>query len=1140
MRIVLDLQACQSPEGRRRGIGRYSLALAKAIAAKPRGHEIIVLLNAAMGESVEYLRAQFDPLLSQDRILTWEALAPSAAMDPSNEFRKRVSEALRAHMLEQLKPDLVHVASLFDGWGDDVIATVPDVRPYVTAVTLYDLIPLSHSKTYLADPAARHWYMEKVENLGRADLLLGISRYTCLEAETLLGVASERIANISAAAEDSFSRLPDVEGCRRELMHRYGLQRSYVMYAGGFDARKNIGMLLRAYAALPVELRRTYQLAIVGGAPQPEREALVDLSRQLGLTADELVFTGFVPDADLVKLYHLCSLYVFPSLQEGFGLPALEAMSCGAVVIGSATSSLPEVIGFPDALFEPTDLEALTRKMVTGLTDEGFRRAFLEHAQRQCKEFSWGASADRALDAFELSLAQQGVRSLPETPRSTIRCDEAKTCAFLPAPQHQTRPSTGGEIAVYADGDLGTDDVRSLADFARDRALEKFGRILIELSDDPYCAKTLAKAADGAVDILLRDTRFGRALHALASLPEGRPLVVSLLYRSGGYPAVRTAGDSDFSAQALGQLVSPAGLLALGRTQVILPRELDGGVSPGPLAWRETLRRVIDQIAAAGRETDAAPRDWSLVAGALAANHPLPDAVPQLLIDISNLAVHDAGTGIQRVVRHVLDALMKAPPEGYRIEPVCLGDDGVLRYAREYCQRRYFSGELLPADEPVEWRQGDIFLGLDLAAHLIPQNIELFRRMRNRGVAQYFVVYDLLPLLRPDCFDPPGLPLFRSWYESIAEVCDGVICISRAVADEFQSWLDQARPERLRSLSIGWFHLGADLRPVDNQVQGDAACRDELASLGDRPTLLMVGTIEPRKGHAQALGACERLWQQGVDVNLLVIGKPGWLIEDVMQRMAEHPERGQRLFWFENAGDDLLLAAYRRADALLMASEGEGFGLPLIEGAHYGLPLIARDLPVFREIAGPHAHYFSGNEAEDLAGSLQAWLRLHAAGLAPTSDGMRWNTWAKATAELVDVILEGRWIHQWMPGAIRRYAAFDYRFHTEVGRLVRGRVEATGEEGVLLRGPGIRLEAGRYVVRVLGGGTGSGHVDIQASASTHPLARGLLLAAGGDPAVLAEIALQLHRDVDDLEVSILVAAGAGVWLTAVEIAPGGT
>ncbi|MGN2251226.1 glycosyltransferase family 4 protein [Frateuria sp. GZRe14] len=1138
MHVVLDLQACQSPEGRRRGIGRYSLALAKAIAADPREHEITILLNAAMGESIEFLRGQFDGYLSQDRLVTWESLCPTAYIDPGNAFRMRASEALRTQVLRELNPDVVHVASLFDGWGDDVIATVSSDRSYATAVTLYDLIPLSHRDVYLSDPGVCRWYMEKVSHLRRADVLLGISRFSCDEATQLLGIPGERLVDISGASDAVFAPLENAETFRGELMHRYALQRPFVMYAGGFDARKNIAALIRAYAALPVELRRAHQLAIVGGAPAPEREALTMLIQAFGLAADEVVFTGYVPDRDLVKLYNLCSLYVFPSLQEGFGLPALEAMSSGAVVIGSATSSLPEVIGYPDALFDPCDVDAMAAKMTLALTDEAFRAGFLAHAKAQCRRFSWPESAKRALDAFEATVQLR--KSFKSRPAISEVAPKAGITAVLVAPGSTVAVDSLAPAVVYADSDCRElSPQRSLARFVEDRKNDtRVERVVIELADDPYCAKTLGFATTGAVDILLRDQRFGRALHALAQSADGRELVIALLYHAGGYRALRAAIDAGFAEAVLDRLVTPESFLQLGRSQIL--RAVNPASQeevPPSWTWRENLRAVIAELVAL-EAADTSAADWSRVASALAANMRYPRTTSQWLVDVSNLAVHDAGTGIQRVVRRVLDELLETPLQGYRVEPVCLCEDGVLRYARSYCQRRYFEGYPLPPDEPVDLAPGDVYLGLDLAAHLIPRHIDVFRRMRNRGVRQHYVVYDLLPLLRPDCFDPPGLPLFRSWYESIAEVADSVVCISKAVADEFESWLHQARPERQRPLGIGWFHLGADLDPAGAPDASEAEPSARLPELGDRPTFLMVGTVEPRKGHAQALAACELLWQQGVEVNLLVIGKPGWLVDDLLAHMADHPQRGKRFFWFQKAGDDLLLAAYRRASALVMASEGEGFGLPLIEGAHHGLPLIARDLPVFREIAGEHAYYFSGYGADDLSNALRAWLELNAIVRAPQSSGMRWNTWSEATAQLIDVLCNERWDYRWMPGSLRRYQAFDYRLLTQVGHLTRGRMVSSGAAGLLLYGPYVPLGAGRYSVRIYGGGPGSGSLDVCSSAgATIHAERSFVADERQAGAMLAEVELVLEVDVADLEVRVSVEANTSIWVTAVEVEP---
>jgi glycosyltransferase involved in cell wall biosynthesis len=1132
--IVLDLQACQSPEGRRRGIGRYSLALAKAMCAQSHEHDISILLSSAMGDAIEFLRGQFDSLLPQERIYTWHSLSPTASVDPANAFRRQSSELLRLEVLRQLNPDIVHVASLFDGWGDEVVATVPLDESFLGAVTLYDLIPLVHEETYLADPSVRRWYLEKIQNLRRADLLLGISQFSCREASELLQIPADRLTNISGAADDIFVELEDAEMFRQELMHRYGVQKKFVMYAGGFDARKNIGALIRSFAMLPSTVRSEHQLVIVGGAPPPEKQALISLASKAGLSLGEVVFTGYVPDVDLVKLYNLCALYVFPSLQEGFGLPALEAMASGAIVIGSDASSLPEVIGNSDALFDPRNESALSHKMLDCLTDEGLRSSLRDHNKHQRRKFSWSESARRVVEAFERASEYKASKRPIGLSRAP---DRRQKTAFLPAPHSLLAPGQFGVPVIYADKDCaGLSAKRGLNQFPSD--LDSFDRIVIELADEPYCAKTIKFIDNGATDVVFRDVSLGRPLAAMGASVEGREYVTSLAYLSGGYPAVKKVVDGGFNQEVLGSLIGADSFALLERSDKLSGQSPDV-VANVNLTWRSRVRGFASAVVELEGATTASEQDWQDISKAFAANETAAHFVsPQWLVDISNLFVNDAGTGIQRVVRHVLDELIATPPAGFRVEPIFLSDDGKFRYARSYCQKRYFKGEILPADEPVAFARGDVYLGLDLIAHLLPEHIDAFRHMRNIGIKQHFVVYDLLPLVRPDCFDPNGLRMLRRWYESVVEVADSVMCISRAVADEFESWLHQARPERMRPLNIGWFHLGADLAVSGEPPAPELSLKETLTALGDKPTFLMVGTIEPRKGHAQTLAAFDRLWSEKIEVNLVLIGKPGWLVDALLQRLREHPQRAKRLFWFEKAGDGLLLALYRRASALLMASEGEGFGLPLIEAAHHGLPLIVRDLPVFREIAGEHALYFSGFDAVILSQTIIKWLGLNAEGAAPQSDGVEWKSWTDATAQLVNVVVKEEWVHQWSPGSIHRYGAFDYRFATQIGRLLHGRMTTCGAPGLLIYGPYVALSAGQYSVKAYGGGVGTAWMDVCSS-------QGKIIHchcefAFGDlemEVLLAELDLALPADVHDLEVRVGVYEKTDMWLGRIEIHP---
>jgi len=138
-----------------------------------------------------------------------------------------------------------------------------------------------------------------------------------------------------------------------------------------------------------------------------------------------------------------------------------------------------------------------------------------------------------------------------------------------------------------------------------------------------------------------------------------------------------------------------------------------------------------------------------------------------------------------------------------------------------------------------------------------------------------------------------------------------------------------------------------------------------------------------------------------VDFTLAIAGRVGWMVEDLVARLRHHPELGRRLFWFEGLEDNALAALFTEADGLLLASEGEGFGLPLVEAAHYGLPILTRDLAVFREVAGDHACYF----AEDLTASLKQWLTRLAAGDVPNPAGIGQMSWAESARQLADRLL---------------------------------------------------------------------------------------------------------------------------------------
>ena len=163
---------------------------------------------------------------------------------------------------------------------------------------------------------------------------------------------------------------------------------------GGFDERKNIHNLIIAYSNLPPGLRKTHQLLITSQITHKDAKIIYDFAKKHGLGKDELILSGYVPNEDLIALYNLCELFVFPSLYEGFGLPALEAMACGTPVIVSNGGALPEVVSDAALVFDLSSTDGLAGSMMQCLHDQELRQLLIEAGLARAHDFSWKRTAE--------------------------------------------------------------------------------------------------------------------------------------------------------------------------------------------------------------------------------------------------------------------------------------------------------------------------------------------------------------------------------------------------------------------------------------------------------------------------------------------------------------------------------------------------------------------------------------------------------------------------------------------------------------------------------------------------------------------------------------------------------------------------
>lgn len=435
MRLVIDLQGAQGAS-RLRGIGRLSYELAYAMAQSPRQHEVILALNGLFPGATNDLITSFKDIIGKDAIKVWYPAGETGAIIPDSTSKRVASERIRARFLQSLQPDLVHVSSHFEGFDDNIITGLPpDERDVPSVATLYDLIPLIRRDQYLdgawIGSPVRETYLRQVEQLHAMPALLAISESSRQEAIEHLGMRPEQIFNIRAGVAETFRPAVLNGAMRREFHAKYNLPDSYVLFVGGGDLRKNEQGLITAFGMLPDTIRSLHKLVIVGRVDKAQLWARAEAS---GVSQADVVLISFVHEADLSALYSGCTLFVFPSLHEGFGLPVLEAMACGAAVIGSNTSSLPEVIGRSDATCNPHDPASIAQLMHRALADDGFRRSLMEHGLKHAGGFTWQESARRAWSALEsIDITLRGSRQFPAaTPASRL---SLATTAPLP-PQH--------------------------------------------------------------------------------------------------------------------------------------------------------------------------------------------------------------------------------------------------------------------------------------------------------------------------------------------------------------------------------------------------------------------------------------------------------------------------------------------------------------------------------------------------------------------------------------------------------------------------------------------------------------------------------------------------------------------------------
>jgi glycosyltransferase involved in cell wall biosynthesis len=298
-----------------------------------------------------------------------------------------------------IKADLLHVPY----FAPPLIPRIP------TVVTIQDIISL-RLPAYRATGKVQ-MYMNLVARAAhRASMVITISQHARQDIIDMLHIPSERIRVIYQAVGEEYQPVTNQEQIKAARM-RYGLGERYIFYIGGLDQRKNVPQLVRAFAHLQAQIGDPHLQLFISGNPDKQKGPLFPdprpVAADLGMSGQ--IIYRFVEEEDKPAIYSGASLFVFPSIYEGFGLPPLEAMACGTPVVCSNRTSLPEVVGDAAITVDPDDTHALMDAIRRVLTDEALHTDLCARSLERAKQFSWHKTAQDTLAVYEETLARKNI-----------------------------------------------------------------------------------------------------------------------------------------------------------------------------------------------------------------------------------------------------------------------------------------------------------------------------------------------------------------------------------------------------------------------------------------------------------------------------------------------------------------------------------------------------------------------------------------------------------------------------------------------------------------------------------------------------------------------------------------------------------
>lgn len=422
MRIAIDMQGAQTSFSKNRGVGRYTRELTLALINKCKPNdEIFIVLNGGMQKSCTELIELFQNVIPRENIKTWRWYPHiPAAIDRKGIYDDKIiegEELFYEWYFEQLNADIIWRPNLQEGLLDEnvIISAGKISSRSIVCTTLHDVIPLMYREEYLSGGSEK-WYLSKIKYAKNSDSILTVSDFSRETILDYLDVKDDKVVSIHNGF-DSKRFYPDKKYVNAEKKSKV------ILYTGGTDKHKNLENLVAAFGMLPKKMQDEYKLVFGGKEPYAEREKIYGWADKHNVKRTSVELTGYISDEDLLKLMQTCAAFIFPSISEGFGLPPLEAMACGAPVIVANAASLPEIIGDKELLFDPYSPKDMAKKLEKLLLDKKFANEKIKYLLKRTEIFSWDMASEKLYSHFKMLIKNQKSK--------TEKYDTASLCTDL-------------------------------------------------------------------------------------------------------------------------------------------------------------------------------------------------------------------------------------------------------------------------------------------------------------------------------------------------------------------------------------------------------------------------------------------------------------------------------------------------------------------------------------------------------------------------------------------------------------------------------------------------------------------------------------------------------------------------------------